>query len=124
MHHLSLVSRKKNTGMDMKARVGIRIKTLRQNRNLSQADLAADIERSVDAISAIERGKSLPNFETLERLANSLQVPVREFFDEDDDSTSPRRSALYADINDMLRDMPDGDLETVAGLVRTIARRK
>lgn len=108
----------------MKARVGIRIKTLRQNRSLSQAELAADVERSVDAISAIERGKSLPNFETLERLANALQVPVREFFDEDDEHTSPRRSALYADINDMLRDMPDGDLETVVELVRTIARRK
>ena len=106
----------------MKSRVGIRIKVLRQNRNLSQAELAAEIERSVDTISAVERGKSLPNFDTLERLAKALKVPVREFFDEENYETSPRRAALQADINDKLRQMSDKRLATVAELIATLTK--
>lgn len=109
--------------MDMKSRVGMQIKILRQNRSLSQAELSEMIDRSVDAVSAIERGKSLPNFDTLERLADALKVPVKEFFDVDDEEISPKRAAMLTDINDKLRAMSDADLKTSLGLITTIAKR-
>ena len=105
----------------MKHRVGIRIKTLRQNRSLSQADLAEEVGRTVHAISGIERGKSLPNFETLERLADVLKVPVREFFDLDTENQSIKAAALTADIVDMLREMKDPELETARDLIKALA---
>ena len=108
----------------MKSRVGLQIKVLRTNRSMSQAELAEAIDRSVDAVSAIERGKSLPNFDTLERLADVLQVPVKEFFDIEDEDVSPKRAALITDINDMLRYMSDADVETSVALICTIAKRK
>ena len=72
--------------------VGLRVKALRQRRGLSQEELAERIDRSLNAISNIERGRTLPNFTTLERLSEVLGVPVREFFDHQPDaSDNPRR---------------------------------
>lgn len=72
--------RSETPGMDIKHAVGAKIKTLRKVRGMTQPDLANAIDRSIDALSNLERGLSLPNFETLERLSGALDVPVKEFF--------------------------------------------
>ena len=95
----------------MKNRVGIRIKTIRKKRQLTQEELAELVDRSVDAISALERGKSLPNFETLERLAEKLDVPIREFFEFEDEESNEQRVALMARVQDVARQLSDSDLE-------------
>ncbi|MFN0263365.1 helix-turn-helix domain-containing protein [Tepidamorphus sp. 3E244] len=68
--------------MDIKKALGHRIRTLRKARSNSQEELAARINRSVDAISLIERGENWPSVETLERIAAALDMPTSELFND------------------------------------------
>ncbi len=38
------------------------------------------LEISVDFLSLIERGRNAPSFETIERIAKRLRVPVADLF--------------------------------------------
>lgn len=107
--------------MELKDHVALRIKSIRQRRNLTQEQLAERVERSVDTISNLERGISLPSFETLERLAKVLQVPFREFFQFDDLNEGRRRSALLMALTDAARTLGDDDLEVAVKQVEALA---
>jgi transcriptional regulator with XRE-family HTH domain len=50
----------------------------RQRRRLSQLDLAGDADISTRHVSFVETGRSLPSREMLMRLAERLDVPLRE----------------------------------------------
>jgi transcriptional regulator with XRE-family HTH domain len=66
---------------------GKRIRALRIKANLTQEQLAELANISVDFLSMVERGINAPSFDTLEKIANALHVPVRELFlFENDDS--------------------------------------
>jgi len=97
--------------MDIKHAVGAKIRTLRKKRSLTQPELANAIDRSIDALSNLERGLSLPNFETLERLSEALEVPVKEFFpDSEEEENDPERAGLLAALNDQARALSNSDL--------------
>ena len=108
--------------MKLKNRVALRIRTIRKQRRLTQAQLAEMIDRTVFAVSQLERGLSLPSFETLERLSLALGVPVRDFFDSGEKETdrNPRRSKLMTSIVDLLRGLTDDELEIAAQLVNVV----
>ena len=59
---------------------GQRLKELRKNKNLTQLKLAEIIDTEESHISALERGIHFPKFETLEKLANALDVEFNELF--------------------------------------------
>lgn len=112
--------------MKLNDRVAVRIKTIRRRRGLTQAGLAERMERSSDAISNLERGKSLPNFETLERLSEALDVPVKDFFDHETAKVgrnTPRRAALLAALMAAAGDIKDDDLELAVEQVQALAKR-
>ena len=52
--------------------VGSRIKTARENKKLTQEELAAMVDLSPTHISVIERGVKSPKLETFVRIANAL----------------------------------------------------
>jgi transcriptional regulator with XRE-family HTH domain len=105
--------------------VGLRVKALRQRRGLSQEELAERIDRSLNAISSIERGRTLPNFTTLERLSEVLGVPVREFFDHQPDaSDNPRRARLMSELFSSARELTDADLELALEQVKVLSRAR
>lgn len=108
--------------MTLKDRVGRRLRDLRKAQGLSQEKLAELVDRSVDAISNLERGISLPNFETLERLGTVLQVPVRDFFDVDFDE-APHRTELLTRLINIARTLGDRDLEVAALQLEALAAR-
>ena len=65
----------------IKAKVGKRIKELRNKLGISQEELAfrSDIHRTY--IASLEVGKRNVSIETLEKVVNALEVSLSEFFD-------------------------------------------
>lgn len=63
--------------------LAIRIKQLRKSRGLTQEKLAELIGRDTKHISKLEIAGSYPSIETLERIANVLDVEIKEFFNFD-----------------------------------------
>lgn len=60
--------------------VGKRIREVRDGHGLSLKALAERCGLSINAISRIERGESSPTVSSLHRLADSLDVPITDFF--------------------------------------------
>lgn len=81
----------------------------RKSVGLNQADLAERIGRTSEAISNIERAKSLPALDTLLAIARELDVLVRVFFpdaEEVTDARSPARARIDAEAVALLRGLP------------------
>jgi transcriptional regulator with XRE-family HTH domain len=60
------------------ARIGDHLRLWRQRRHLSQLDLAGDAEISARHLSFVETGRAAPSREMVLRLAERLDVPLRE----------------------------------------------
>jgi transcriptional regulator with XRE-family HTH domain len=58
--------------------VGTQLRGWRQRRRLSQLDLAVDADVSTRHLSFVETGRAMPSREMVLRLANRLEVPLRE----------------------------------------------
>ena len=58
--------------------VGAQLREWRQRRRLSQLDLAGHAEVSTRHLSCMETGRALPSREMVLRLADRLEVPLRE----------------------------------------------
>ena len=107
--------------MDTKQRVGLRIKAIRNSKGLTQAELADLIKRSTEAVSNIERGISHPSFQTLEQLSETLEVPVREFFDFDDEKkVSPKRAKLLEELRSTVTKLNDKQLAIAVEQVKAL----
>jgi transcriptional regulator with XRE-family HTH domain len=65
----------------LRRQFGIRLKSIRLERELTQEQFAELVGISVDFLSLIERGINAPSFEVLEQMAEGLEMPVRELFD-------------------------------------------
>jgi transcriptional regulator with XRE-family HTH domain len=65
----------------LRRQFGTRLKSIRQERKLTQEEFAELIGISVDFLSLIERGINSPSFEVLEKMSRGLRLPVRELFD-------------------------------------------
>lgn len=65
-------------------RVGHRLRTMRKARNLSIRALAERSSLSVNTLSLIENGRTSPSVSTLSLLAQSLDVPITSFFEQEE----------------------------------------
>ena len=70
--------------MEIKERIGLRIKSLRESKGMSQKDLAysADLDRSY--IASVENGQRNISIVNIEKLINALGVSFSFFFSEED----------------------------------------
>ena len=109
--------------MDTKTRFGLRLKAIRREKKLTQEELATRIGRSVDALSNIERGKSLPNFVTVEQLSQALSVPLKTLFDFDEAPISRRRAQLIEELQSVIRKRAFAFASTRIGVRVPTARR-
>jgi transcriptional regulator with XRE-family HTH domain len=66
------------TIIDVHPHVGLLLRDWRKRRNLSQIDLASQTNISPRHISFVETGRAKPSRELLLKLAEELQVPVRQ----------------------------------------------
>ena len=68
--------------MDVRKRVGINLKRLRQDRQMSQEELAFESGLHRTYISGIERGVRNPTVLVLEEIAVALKVPAAKLLEE------------------------------------------
>ena len=66
--------------MDIKQKVGNRIRELRKNLELSQEALALKAEVDRTYVTDVENGRRNVSLEILERLIKALNVSIAEFF--------------------------------------------
>jgi DNA-binding XRE family transcriptional regulator len=67
--------------VDISVKVGRRIRYLRTQRDLYQADLAAQAKITRETLSRIENGRIDVTLRMLSRIADALGVPIRQLFD-------------------------------------------
>lgn len=111
--------------MEKKRRFGAALRALRKQRGLTHEQLAELLERSVDAVSRLERGKTAPSFDTLTRISVKLGVPLETLTEalDDDRFGDPRRIELEVALFDIVRTMPMADLELAVDQIKAIAKR-
>lgn len=70
--------------MDIKLKIGQRIKELREKSEMSQKDLAysADLDRSY--IASIENGQRNVSIVNIEKITNALNITLKEFFNDNE----------------------------------------
>ena len=66
---------------DIKAQLGARIKELRKSKNITQEELVEVIGSDTNNLSRIENGKKFMSAEKLQKIADALNVTVKELFD-------------------------------------------
>jgi transcriptional regulator with XRE-family HTH domain len=69
--------------------IGDKLKTLRTQKKMSQGDVEKRTGLLRCYISRVENGHTVPSVDTLERLAQALEVPMYRFFTDDDRVKKP-----------------------------------
>ena len=67
--------------MDLKTRIGLRIRELRQSKTLTQEAVAFKAEIDRTFMNHVENGKRNMSVGTLEKILTALEVSPKEFFD-------------------------------------------
>ena len=107
--------------MDNKKLLGLRIKTMRKSRKMTQADLARAIDQSQSSITMYETGRREPDFETLEALADVFNVPLASIVDYSgfDPDHDPQIHAVSTMMESMSKEQKDQILAIVRAVVST-----
>lgn len=70
------------SGMNIKTRIAARIRNLREEKNLTQEELAwkSDVNRT--SMNHVENGRRNISVETLNKIINGFEISFKEFFDD------------------------------------------
>ena len=65
----------------LKRKFGLRVRSIRAGRDLTQEELAEKTGFSPEYVSQIERGKASPSFRAVSKIALAFEVEPRSLFD-------------------------------------------
>ena len=102
--------------------IGKRIRKLRQEKGLSQADVGKRMGVLRSYISRVENGHTVPSLETLERLAAALETPLYQLFYDESLSAAGQHKAEGS--VDRLESDPEGDREKHFKRIRQFLAKK
>jgi transcriptional regulator with XRE-family HTH domain len=108
----------------MVARVGSRIRQLRENRGVTQAELQKKSLVSRSYLSRIESGQMTPSLGTLEKIALALGLPLKDFFVEDGDPTAILENAFVQAILPYLYEFSEEQLGRLLRLLFAICNKE
>ena len=97
--------------------VGSRIRDVRINRRMSQADLAAKANISLPHISNVENGKASMKLESFIRIIEALQVSADSLLRPD---VPEVRSLIDIRIDELLADCSPKELDSILKIVREL----
>ena len=78
-----------------------RLRSLRENRHLSQGDIERRTGLLRCYISRVENGHTIPAIETLEKLAHAMEVPLYEIFYDGQGPPKPLNIPKHAGANEI-----------------------
>lgn len=99
---------------------GMRIKELRMVRKLSQEQLAKRIDISSKYMSRIEMGQHFPSLDILTKLANALNVEVKDFFEFAHEAKNAKE--LKETISNLLKETDEEQLRLAVKFLRALVR--
>tara|TARA_B100002003_G_C14012741_1_gene488628 strand:+ start:87 stop:458 length:372 start_codon:yes stop_codon:yes gene_type:complete len=92
--------------------LGYHVQRLRKSKKMSQALLAEKIDKSIDTVSNIERGKAPTSINTVIDVANALDVELYELFQVRDMPVKDKnKNKLLDEILSLLKDQPEDILK-------------
>lgn len=103
--------------------IGERIRDIRKKKKLTQEELAWKVNKSVNFIGQIERGTKKPSVQTLKKIADALEVPIRSFF-EDIQYIPPEEDIMVKKINFLLKEATPEEKKIIYQIVKTIFKKK
>lgn len=99
--------------------LGARIKEIRKNKGLSQEQLAENVGIDPKHLSRIEVGKNYPSINTLEKIADSLDIEIKELFEFMHHMSSKE---LIESLNKLTKETNEDNLRLIFKLVSAIVR--
>ncbi len=110
---------------ELKRRLGLTVQAARRRAGLTQEGLAAQIARTPESVSNIERGRHLPTIDTLVDIGRVLAVPLLDFLDGVDGGPglSQERLQQEARLRELARGLSDRDLGLAVTLAEAMAGR-
>ena len=81
--------------------VGDKIKQCRENQGLSMTDLAKKTGMTISAISQFESGDRAPSLESLDKLADALEVSVDYLMGREEKISDENLSAMFRGLQNM-----------------------
>ena len=96
--------------MDNKKFLGQRIKYFRKAKNLTQEQLAELVGMEPNSISIIESGRNFPTLNSLEKIANALDIELNLLFRYNSNKSNQQ---IIDDINKELIKLDNQKLEKV-----------
>jgi transcriptional regulator with XRE-family HTH domain len=100
--------------------LGSRIKELRKLRGLSQERLSEKVGIDPKHLSRIEVGRGFPSLDTLERLANVLNVELKDFFEFAHEAKSPKE--LKEALSSLIKEADEEKLRLLVKVIRAVIR--
>lgn len=97
-------------------RFGQRLRSIRQARKLSLAELGELSQTNLNQISRYERAAVVPTIDIVFRLAEALGVSVGELLDSDQPTVSPESRELFQRLTEV-EQLPPEDRETIKKLM-------
>jgi len=99
--------------------VGARIRYFRHMKGLSQEQLALQAGVNPAFLGHLERGLKSPTITTLDKLVRAL-ITFEELFAEDTRPPDPDRADAMRRLELLVRDLPAGELDKLADIIKAI----
>lgn len=103
---------------ERKKYLGKILKELRLSRNMTQEQMAERIDKSAGAVGQLERGDIYPNYETLAKIIDVLDVDANLFFF--------KESSQHSDVSGWLTDaffgMTDSERKEIGSFLANVSR--
>lgn len=96
--------------IELKKKLGLKIKQYRNNLNITQEHLAEKINLTQRQVSFIEIGKCFPSPETLVNISNFFDCSMKDLFDFESVKDTEN---IKAELHNMLETYSDAKLKTL-----------
>ncbi|TXH37900.1 MAG: XRE family transcriptional regulator [Rhodospirillaceae bacterium] len=119
----STIQQTRNQGYEPR-KLGAEVRRLRDEKGLSQDELAKNASVSKQGLSKLERGQVVPSIPILERIAGVLGVDLADLIRTGYDRGAIATSTTAAELNHLVGQLTEAQRELAPDLLKAVARQK